>query len=218
MIFDVPDDAWMARAKPLGPFVWDAAFRVADSLYIGPENGFSPQEWEAARVPLDPPDLPRRLHGYAVTLDLIGREAALVAFYERLIAAAEMHGKCAALAVPFPYFRITPTLLEAGEPVLSFPWTDDVAQTRVVLSALAEAGADGVVWDDIDQGWFMRIVRRDGALFIVEGEPDEDEPSVALRADASAVAAQAGAALRRLNAIHRHLTRACGQDFWTFSR
>lgn len=218
MMFDMPDEARMAWARPLGPFLCDAVFGVAASLYTGPENGFSQQEWESSRVLLDPPELPPRLHGFVATVDLIGREAALIAFYERLITTAEKHGKRDAIAKPFPYFRVTPTILEADQPVLSFPWTDDVRETGAILTALAGAGPDGLVWDDIDQGWFVQIACRDGTLFMMEGDPDEDEPDIALRADASAVAAQASAALMRLNALHGRMMQAFGQDFWTVVR
>jgi hypothetical protein len=33
-----------ARARPLGPFLCDAPFRIADSLYTGPENDIGPAD------------------------------------------------------------------------------------------------------------------------------------------------------------------------------
>lgn len=215
MIGGVPDEAWMAWARPLGPFLCDAAFRIADSLYVGPDHGIGPDDWERLRVPLDPPDLPCRVPPLAATADLPGYEPALIAHYERLVAAAQRHGKPAALAHPFPYFSVTPLLLEADRPVVAFPWTDDVPQTRAILTALAGAGADGLVWDEIDQGWFMRVVARDGTLFVAEGDPDEG-PDVVLRVEARAVADQATAALARLRTLHAHLTRAFGRDLWSY--
>ena len=209
----------MARARPLGPFLCDAAFRIADSLYVGPDHDIGPGDWERLRLPLplDPPDLPCRVANLAAVIDLPGREAALVAHYERLIAEARRHDKPAALAHPFPYFSVTPLLMEADQPVVSFPWTDDVPQTSAVLTALAGAGADGMVWEDIDQGWFMRIVARDGALFIAEGDPDEG-PDVVLRVEAGAVVDQARAALARLRTLHAYLIRAFRRDLWSYAR
>lgn len=216
MIDDGSDEAWMARARPLGPFLCDAAFRIADSLYVGPDDDIGPDEWERLRVPLDPPDLPFRVPRLAAAIDLPGREAALIAYYERLVAAARQHDKPAALASPFPYFSVTPLLMEADRPVVAFPWTDDVPQTTAILTALAGTGADGVIWDEIDQGWFIRILIRDGTLFIAEGDPDEG-PDVVVRADAGAAAAQAAAALARLRALHAQLIRVIGRDLWSFA-
>lgn len=216
MFFELPDESWMARARPLGPFMCDAAFRIADSLYVGPDHGIGPDDWERLRVPLDPTDLPCRVANLVAAIDLPGREAALAAHYERLIAEARQHNKPAALSHPFPYFSVTPLLLEADRPVVTFPWTDDVPQTRAVLTALAGTGANGVVWDEIDQGWFMRIVARDGMLFIAEGDPEEG-PDVLLRVEARAAAAQAGAALARLSTLHAHLIRVFGRDLWSYA-
>ncbi|HEV2543199.1 MAG TPA: hypothetical protein VGU70_10635 [Methylobacterium sp.] len=207
----------MTRARPLGPFLCDAAFRIADSLYVGPDYGIGLGDWERLRLTLDPPDLPCRVANLAAAIDLPGREVALVAHYERLIAEARRHDKPAALAHPFPYFSVTPLLMEADQPVVVFPWTDDVPQTSAVLTALAGAGPDGVVWDDIDQGWFMRIVARDGALFIAEGDPDEG-PDVVLRVEAGAVVDQARAALARLRTLHTYLIWAFGRDLWSYGR
>ncbi|KQQ30821.1 hypothetical protein ASF53_17090 [Methylobacterium sp. Leaf123] len=215
MIEESSDEAWMTRARPLGPFRCDAAFRIADSLFIGPENDIGPADWERLRVPLDPADLPCRVPHLAATLDLPGREAALAAHYEGLIATARRHGKLTVLAQPFPYFSVTPLLLEAGQPVVSFPWTDDVPQTAALLTALADAGPDGMVWDAIDQGWFIRILVRDGTLFIAEGDPDA-EADVVVSAEAGAIAAQASAALARLNGLHAGLIRTFGRDLWSY--
>lgn len=206
----------MARARPLGPFLIDAAFRIADSLYIGPDDDIGPDDWERLRVPLDPPDLPFRVPRLAAAIDLPGREGVLAAHYERLVVEAQRHGKRAALSHPFPYFSVMPLLLEAGQPVVSFPWTDDVPQTQAVLSDLAGAGADGVVWDEIDQGWSMRIAVRDQTLFIAEGDPDEGA-EIVLSADAAAVADQAATALARLEALHTHLVRTFGRDLWSYA-
>lgn len=61
----------------------------------------------------------------------------------------------------------------------------------------------------------MRVVVRDGTLFIAEGDPDEG-PDVVLRVEARAVADQAAAALARLRTLHAHLTRAFGRDLWSY--
>ncbi|ACS38396.1 MULTISPECIES: hypothetical protein [Methylorubrum] len=46
MIADGSDEARRvgARARPLGPFLCEAAFRIAESLYIGPENDIAPAD------------------------------------------------------------------------------------------------------------------------------------------------------------------------------
>jgi len=56
--FNGHDASWTRGARPAGAFLCDAFFSVADSVYVGPENGMTPAQWETARVPLPPPGLP----------------------------------------------------------------------------------------------------------------------------------------------------------------
>ncbi|MDF9790351.1 hypothetical protein M2440_001052 [Methylorubrum extorquens] len=42
MIADGSEEARRVGARPLGPFLCDAAFRIADSLYTGPESDIGP--------------------------------------------------------------------------------------------------------------------------------------------------------------------------------
>lgn len=215
-LLDGPMDAgWMDRARPLDEILVDAALCISDSVYHGPVNGFSREEWGSLREPVEPPDLPCRVPGVVVTDDARGREDALAAYYERLVDVARRCGASVALARPFPYFRVTPVVVAAGEQVVSFDWTDDVAETSHILRALAGAGDDGVVWDDVDEGWFIYVVVQDGVLFIGQFDPDRPREELVLRADARVVAEQAAAALDRLTRLHAHLVESLGHDYWT---
>ena len=218
---ELEDAAWMTQARPLDAFVCDAVFRFADSFYIGPDNGFTQREWEAARVPLRPPALPCRIPGRLATADLLGREDELITYYERLVAVAEAHGKAASLRNPFPCFSVNPTFISGGEALASFAWTDDVPESTAVLTALAGSanGAAGLIWDDQDQGWAIRIVAGSKTTFFVEWDAEGQPPADAGWAvDASSLACQAAEALTRLKVIHGRLMGALGHDHWSYRR
>jgi hypothetical protein len=215
------DAPWMAVARRLDAFQCDAAFQIAETFYVGAENGFTPREWEEARIPLPPPALPCRIPGLVTTDDLLDREDELIAYYQRLIAVAEAHGKANVLGKPFPYFSVGPRLIGGGEVLAGFLWTDDVPDTRSVLEALAglEPGATGLVWDDQDQGWRILIAAAGDAAYFVEwnaeGAPPVDGGWVL---DAATLARPASEALARLETIHGRLAAALGRDFWIYRR
>jgi hypothetical protein len=217
-----PEDAvWMARARPVEDFLCDAGFSIADSFYFGPANGFSKLEWQELRAPLPPPALPCRVPGLVVTADLLGREDVLAAHYERLIAIAAAHGRTDSLHKPFPYFAVRPRFIGEGCLLARFSWTDDVAETKAVLEALAASKHDshGIIWDDVDQGWEIRIATAGPVTCFVEWDAEGLPPADAAYAvDAAMLARQAADALDRMETIHAHLVSALGRDYWSYHR
>lgn len=214
---ELEDAAWTARARPLDVVLCDAVFRVADDLYVGPEDGFTPREWEEARVALLPPALPCRVPGWVATIDLLDREDELIAYYGRLVAAAGAHGKGASLRTPSPYFVVKPVIIGLGEALASFPWSDGLRDTRPVLGALAASGraAKGCIWDDVEQSWRIRIVAAGGTTCFVEWDGEGPPPADAgWVVDTATLARQAVEALARLCTTHDRLTRALGRNHW----
>jgi hypothetical protein len=211
----------MGQARPLEVFLCDAAFNVTDSVYVGPVDGLSESDWKEARVALPPTGLACRIPGQVATVDLVGREAELIAHYERVITIAEAHGRMASLREPFPYFAVGPTIIGEDQALADFSWSDDVAETKAVLEALAGAsrGGDGILWDDIEQGWQLRMAVQGGSVFFVEWDAEGPPPAdAAYTVDAAIMARQATEALERLATMHGRLTAALGRDYWTYCR
>ncbi|MBP0494264.1 hypothetical protein [Roseomonas indoligenes] len=216
---DPEDAAWASSARPVASFLCDAMFRVSGSVYVGPENGMTPAQWEAERVPLPPPDLPFRAPGWVASTDLAGREEALAAYLDRLIRIARAHGKMAALVERFPYFAVRPKILAGDEVLASWPWSDGLREARDVLVTLARAAsaAPGTpILDDQDQGWALRMVAGPGTVLLVEWDAEGPPPAdAAWSLEAAVLAGQAAAARDRLRAVHARLVRLMGRDFWS---
>ncbi|MCR0981907.1 hypothetical protein [Roseomonas populi] len=211
-----PGAAWMAAARPAANPLCDAFFRVAESVYVGPENGMTPAQWEAERVALPQPDLPLRIPGWAATADLAGHEEALADHFERLIRTARAHGRVAALAQPFPYFSVRPAILDGAEALASWPWSDTLPEALGALEAMAgasRAAPSSVILDDQDQGWRLCLVAGPEGVLMAEWDA-EGPPADGWRLEAATLAEQAAAARDRLRAVHARLVRLLGRDLW----
>lgn len=213
------DATWTLAARPVASPLCDAFFLVAESVYVGPENGMIPAQWESERVPLPRPDLPLRAPSRVAAADVAGREDVLAAHYEGLIRVVRSHGRTRALVEPFPFFAIRPALLEGEEVLASWPWSDTLPEALGVLEVLSrvgEAAPGRVIMDDLEQGWGLRIVAGKGTVYLVEWDGEGPPPvDAAWCLEASVLAGQAAAARDRLRAVHVRLRRLLGRDFWS---
>lgn len=215
---DGEDGAWIAQARRLPEFACDAVFSISASFYVGPDNGMTRLEWHEANVLLPPLDLPRRFVDRVDTMELLGREDALIRHYRQLLAVAEAYGKVTTLR-PFPHFRIQPAIVADGEMLTEFPWNDDLNETRTVLQLLAGSnrGPPRLLHVDVDQGWQILVVATGGMTRFIEWDVDGPPPATGGYAvDAAELARQADAALNRLRVIHDRLVQALGHDHWTY--
>ncbi|HEY1741846.1 MAG TPA: hypothetical protein VGG18_01680 [Granulicella sp.] len=90
---------------------------------------------------------------------------------------------------------------------------------RELLSQLANMQEPvGELYDDLDQGWALRILLSAEEVFSLEwdweGPEDWKTHARALRFDRRRLAEQAEAALSRLLVVHRSLVESMGEDYW----
>jgi hypothetical protein len=143
----------------------------------------------------------------------------LVAYYRRLIAAAEEAGLTDQLQRPFPHFAVKP-VITADTELTEFAWYDTVSEASAVLRAIATCPLDASepqeILDDLEQGWRGRLAVWRGRIGLVEWDWEHTAmpPTPGYSFDAAQLAKQAGAALERLEAIHRELVQALGRDYW----
>ncbi|MGI4796158.1 MAG: hypothetical protein ACRYG8_19295 [Janthinobacterium lividum] len=70
-------------------FACDAAFSISSSFYVDPDNGMVTLKWYEANIVLPRLDLPCCFVDQVDTMELLGRERALISHYRRLLAVAE---------------------------------------------------------------------------------------------------------------------------------
>ncbi len=201
---------WLAKATPCEVLDIRAAFRIFESLYVGPPNNFTPEQWRTRRVRLPVDELPLAesrllVVGPDVRIEPVAR------YYTALLSAAASHGR--ALEPSSLELSVKPRVLADSAPLCEFPWTDTYTETQGVFSALIR-DADGELFADIDQHWEVAIFRcGDSVLF---GERDWETNSSARTAAAPSemVAGLATRASAELQAFVVELQGLLGRSIW----
>ena len=118
----------------------------------------------------------------------------------------------------FSSFDVEITIGLSGEHALHIDMFSGAAHAAAdMLAHLADPAASGVLYDNLGQGWALRIVATATEIYTLEW--DWDRPAAAdtpraLRFVRHAVASQAEAALHRLRYVHTTLVHALGSDLW----
>ena len=210
------DDEWTARSTRIDDFRCDTVFAVRTAVEFCDEA--TGHIIQGATVTLPVPGLPLVEPEYATALDLLDRRETLARHYRRVVDAHAARGRLRQLAGGSPQFWLRPAIIARGTVVSSFLWYDTVPEAAALLQALVDAvgAADEEVWDDLDQGWRVRILRRGDLVHLAEWNwEDADEVPSGFAFDAAVLAREAGTALDRLRALHRFLVGELGRDYWS---
>ena len=212
-----PDDAdWIERATRVGNFHVDTLFHVSTRLqFCDPVTGrIIPGE----AVLLPTPDLPLITPDWHAATVLSGREQELACHYQRIVDAFSSHGRLGQLQPRSSEFWLRPAIIANGALLTRCSWYDTIPEAEALLQALID-GANtlgGEVWDDLDQGWQIRVVKSGGTICIAEWDWESHEtPPSGYAFDAADMAHHAGLALAYLRALHQRLVATLGRDWWS---
>lgn len=212
-ILEWPDDAsWIPTARPYAEFRLDAGYAVTP---------YVPGWMLPAGVPDDPPvplpNLPE-VAGHVLTADAVGREAELVRHFSQLPSLPDPASRRE--IAEFSSLSVNVLLcLPEEAPIVADMFVGSQQATGFLLDDLSDAtGAGGMVYDNLDQGWALRILVEADAVLLLDWDPEAIDPresARALRLSRRIVAAQASAARQRLNHLHATLLHALGRDLWS---
>ena len=205
------DPEWVSRTRPVGAAVVEVGFLISDSFYFGPEDDFSPEQWQSLREPLYQPAIER--HGnYVLTSALAETPAELVKHYADVIRARDRHGK--RWTKQPTYFWIRPLIFSPGTFEISFPWYDTWEESEPLLDALERSG-EGEIFSDLDQGWEVAIVASGGRLLMRQGDFDSGEEQECVSCDRTYLTRQVPLLRDRCERMLSELRRALGHDYWS---
>lgn len=202
----------MATTRPAPPFTLDACLDAPSHVpgwMLEPGTSHSPT--------IDPVRLPNRF-GFVATADALGQAPLLAAHYRHILDAAPHRAAWPPDVARFTCFDVDLVIALEGEHPLRIEMFGGAAMAAELLGRLAgPAGPDEVLYDNLDQGWALRMTATATEVFTLEWNwdrpADEDEPR-ALRFPRPLLASQAGNALQRLEQLHAALVLATGTDLW----
>jgi hypothetical protein len=206
------DDNWPATARVCADFRLDGGYGVSKHvpMWMLPVGG-------AGGHTVAVPDIPSVV-GHVLTGDAVGHEDELIRYFTSLP------------KLPDPALRIDTIrfhsldanvlICPSGEwPIVADMFNASIRGARELLGILAsDDPGPTVIYDNLDQGWALRILLRPEAVYVLDWNPDADDDGAAearaLRLDRAAAAEEARAALERLDRLHPRLVAAVGIDLW----
>ena len=210
------DASWTARSVRVQDFRCDVVFHLSTGIqFCDPATGHI-IPGEVASLPT--PDLPLIGTNDIAASTVIGREQELVHHYQGVVAAFARHGRAAQLQKRSPYFWLKPAIIANNSMLTECLWYDTVPEAETLLKVLVSGPdvPDGELWDDLEQGWQIRIVKSGDSVFIAEWDPEEQrQPASGHAFDAMRLSREASTALARLHAVHRVLVEALVRDWWS---
>ena len=201
----------MGSARPCHEFQLDAGYAVTAHVpgWLLPVDA-------SDDPPIALPDLPR-IAGHVLTADAVGHEAELVRHFAQLPPLPRPMRRRETAA--FCCLEVNLLLCLPGEhPVVVDTFGPSRAEADRLLAELADTGASpAVLYDNLDQGWALRVVVEPEAVFVLDWAWDAPDPrrgARSLRLPRTVLAGQAAAARGRLQHLHGLLLDALGRDLW----
>lgn len=207
------DDAWVSSARPCDEFHLDSGYAVTSHV----------PGW---MLPVDAPDdltilLPSlpQVGGHVLTAETVGREDELVSHFAQLPRLPDPARRRETAAFCSLDVNILISLPRETA-IVADMFSGSQKSARALLDILADLnGPAEVVYDDLDQGWAVRIQVERNAVMVLEWNweaADGLRRVRALRLPRDTIAAQALAARHRLDHLHACLLAALGTDLWDY--
>ena len=205
-------DTWTKDCEPLDFINMDICFCINEDFYYGPSDVFSIAE----RKQTTP--LPSVTNKSAATHDLRSLKAEdnaekLLAYYKEVLRLAKNYGKKPTDITDYFWLRLSFWRTEMDISI-NFPWYDSLDEIAPVLERMA-SGADGIILADMDQGWDIEIVAKDGFIYAREGDFEENELNILHKIPRAPLAAECENALSRTRNLIAWLSDEIGDDYWT---
>jgi hypothetical protein len=202
---------WTSRAKPVEGVCVDIGFLIDKSFYYGPDNDFTAEQWEQLREPLYQPKV--ELYGqYLLSAELEESAVELIRYYQDVMRVVAHHWK--EIRRHSRYFWMRPVIFARGEFAIQFPWYDTWREAVPALNALM-ASSDGLVFEDMEQGWEFQTFAEGDRLFLRQGGFDSGEDLFVINANRLQLAGQVPAVRERVERLLQELSAAMGRDYWS---
>lgn len=220
----MPTPEWIARCEPVGDAELDVGVSVWGSYYVGPENGFSIEQWRELRTPLYRPRVPYRAIRptprpgvwapdvrYVSLASATRRELSeLQCYFADVLRVMGRHGR--QLRPADPLFHLRLGVFIAGDYAIRRNWHDRWGEIVRVLDALASpVEKRDVVYDDVEQGWQVTVFATPAALFMRQSNFETGEETRLITCRRESVVRQVGRLKGIMPALLNGLQARLGQ-------
>ncbi len=202
---------WISRAKPVEAPTVDIGFLISDTFYYGPENDFSQEQWQRLREPLYKPNA-ERYGKYLLSAALEDSAAELVRYYQDVVRLIGHHGRT--MEQELHYFWMRPLIFVREQVAITFPWYDTWEEAVPFLDALTRPD-DGLLFEDLEQGWEVNAFAECGQLFLRQGDFDIGEEYIVVATDRAQLSGQVPAVRQRIVRLLQEMSAALGHDYWS---
>ena len=164
---DWPDgDGWMADAVPRSDFRLDAGFMT----WPFAPNWILPDGMQDQPL-LSRPELPH-LSGHVLTADAAARPDMLVRYFTQLPALPPPHRRHE--TAPWNSLEVNVLIDVPGHhPAIADSFGPSIRAAQALLDALGDtAAAPGTVYDNLDQGWALKIAVQPDAVIVLDWDCD----------------------------------------------
>lgn len=208
------NDDWMDTTREAPEFRLDVGFYCPD--YAPAQFSRNDGDREKPGIVTSPFSL---VNGFVLSSEVVGREDELSVYYRRLLERRSPFSSDANVR-QFQCLEVDLFVTFKDEhPLHIEQFGAAVLGCRELLAQLASMQEPvGELYDNLDQGWALRILLSSEEVFSLEwdweGPEDWRTHARALRFDRRRLAEQAEAALSRLLVVHRSLVESMGEDYW----
>ena len=212
-VLEWPDDgSWVSTARTCAEFRLDIGYAVTP--YV---PGWMLPVGAPDYPPISLPGLPE-VAGHVLTADTVGKEAELVRYFSQLPPLSSPPSRRE--IAEFSSLSVNLLLILPGEaPLVADMFAGSRQTAGSLLDDLSDAaGVIGTIYDNLDQGWALRILVEGDAVLVLDWNWEAADPrdgARALRLPRGIVAAQANAARHRLDHLHTTLLHAIERDLWS---
>jgi hypothetical protein len=203
----------LSEAEYLPDLAPDVAYIMQPSFYYGPDRISQLSEFNEKSVALPKPTFVREERVLGLVVE--GHEQQLVDYYQEVLRMIQQYGK--QLSACSSYFWLRPVLLSMDKPVFTFPWCDTYPEVVSVLRALQDPRSEGILLDDMDQGWQAIIHAQGDLIYLAEGDGEQGNPYAFCCTDRARLAELAATALARTQRQLSVFVRATGQNPWQYT-
>ena len=202
---------WIQRSRRVDDVIIDIGFLVQKSVYYGDENNFTHDDWLKLREPVYQPKTD--MYGdFLLSESVLESRIELIRYYQDVIRALKVHRLKIEKLQTYSWLR--PIIFSRGVFAMTFPWYDTWQEAESLFNGLQNVN-DGLIFEDMDQGWEFNAFAEHDTLFLRQGDLETGKEHFLVRCPRDLLTRQIQKIRERMPSILHELRTTIGHDYWS---